>query len=239
MVVNVISRAANIGYRALKVSPSLVFGDGARVFAKGASIGLKSSSKTSLGRVLYDGLKGGGTRLEKAIATKPSFAAQIQKTIKTLPSAVKNGWNTGKALALAESKSGLWGAIKGASKGISKAIPGLGNIIFAAFSIPTICGAFKDEGIGSGILETIKEGSKLAGGAIGAAIGTAFGPLGSCIGFAVGNWLTGLVTGKTHSEKVAEAEENASKLAQTEQYNNPYKYYNTYDGAGANLNNIG
>jgi len=205
MVMNVVTRvvpkALNYGYRAVKASPYVIFGDGAQILTTGITRGIKASTSKSMAGTLWQGLKRGGKGLEASIAHGPGILGNITKCAKALPGAVKSGWTSGMAAAKAAGKSGLWGAIKGAGSGVTKAIPGIGNVVMALASLPTIYSAFKDDGFLGGLTETLKEGSKLAGGAVGAAIGSAFGPIGTAVGWMAGNWLTSLVTGKTHLEK--------------------------------------
>ncbi|MCM1339982.1 MAG: hypothetical protein NC191_09960 [Muribaculaceae bacterium] len=225
MVWNVISKVGTYAYRGLKASPKLLFTEnGAKALVNGVNSGIKASTSKTLGGTLFNGLKTGGKALEGSV--KGGLLNSIKYTATTaIPKLTKAGWKLGLA------KGGVWGGIKGAAKGLSKAIPGIGNILIAAASIPTIYGAFKDEGIVGGVKEIAKEGTKLGAGAIGAAIGSAFGPIGSAVGWIGGSLIAGLFTGKSHSEKKAEeeaqlAEAQAQQAAVQEQMSQ--MIYNQY-----------
>ena len=76
-------------------------------------------------------------------------------------------------------------------KVLAKKMPLIGNLMLIAFELPNIIKATKEQGIGQGIAEVAKAGSRLGGAALGAAIGSAFGPIGSLVGWVAGEWLTG------------------------------------------------
>ena len=89
-------------------------------------------------------------------------------------------------------------------------MPLIGTLLIGITELPNIFSAFKDEGLIGGIKETAKAGLRLGAGMAGAAIGQALIPIpvvGSLVGYAVGDWLMSKFTGKSHSEKKAEAEE--------------------------------
>lgn len=104
---------------------------------------------------------------------------------------------------------GFFKKIGGTLKGLGKRAPLIGAVLTVAFELPNIIRATKDGGLIKGVTETAKSGVRLASGIACAAIASAFmGPLlGSIVGFTVGDFLGKLVVGKSHTEKLQEAEE--------------------------------
>ena len=236
MVMNVISKVGTYAYRGLKATPTLLFTEnGAKELVKGIHTGLKTGTGKE---AIINGLKTGGKALE-ASATKGGTLKAIWEGVKSVPTAVSRGWKLGGRAASIAGKSPLLGKITASLKGVSKAIPGLGNIVMAACSLPTIISAFKDEGIVGGVKEIAKEGTKLGAGAIGAAIGSAFGPIGTAVGWFAGAAIAEAFTGKSHSEKKAEeeqqlaeaqAQQQAMQEAMYQQQIPQYAYNNQNDG---------
>ena len=178
-----IARLGGYALRGLKATPTLLFTEnGAKALVKGVHTGLKTGTGKA---AIINGLKTGGKALEAAGAG--GVFKGIWAGVKAVPSAVARGWKLGGRAASIAGKSAILGKIGGALKGATKAIPGVGNLLIAACSLPTIFSAFKDEGIVGGVKEIAKEGTKLGAGAIGAAIGSAFGPIGSAIGWIGGS----------------------------------------------------
>ena len=71
-----------------------------------------------------------------------------------------------------------------------------------------------------GVTETVKTGLRLGAGMTGAAIGQALIPIpvvGGLVGYLAGDTLMSLITGKSHSEKKAEAEEQQQALINNQQ----------------------
>ncbi len=238
-----IARLGGYALRGLKTAPALLFTEnGAKALVKGVHTGLASGTGKA---AIIGGLKTGGLALEGV--AKAGVWSSIKAGAKSLPGAIAKGWNLGGRAAQIAGKSTILGKFSGALKGASKAIPGLGNIVMAACSLPTIFSAFKDEGIVGGVKEIAKEGTKLGAGAIGAAIGSAFGPIGTAIGWLGGSLIAGLFTGKSHSEKKAEEAQLAKAQAQQQVQNQAvyqsmaqniarsgYMYSNPWEQAGFN-----
>lgn len=149
---------------------------------------------------IWDNLKGIGPDYKKA-------NAQIK--------AIKAG-------AHAE-KLTFWKGLSKRLSPISKRMPLIGNLIFAAMEIPNIFKAFtdkKDGGIGKGVGETVKAATKFGGYAAGAAIGQALIPIpvvGALIGGMIGGWITEKVVGKSFTEKKEEKEEKEEAAAEAAQ----------------------
>ncbi len=104
---------------------------------------------------------------------------------------------------------GFFKKIGGTLKGLGKRAPLIGAVLTIAFELPNIIRATKDGGLIKGVTETAKSGVRLASGIACAAVASAFmGPfIGSIVGFMVGDFLAKLVVGKSHTEKLQEAEE--------------------------------
>lgn len=223
MVANIVGKGLNYAWRGLKTVPTVLFTEGgAKAVVNGANTAIKASTSKSLGGTLWTGLKGAGRAAEATTAaTKASggLLKSIGKNFVKVGTRMKSGWAAGAKLAAKTGKNAFWTKLVGAGKGLSKALPGIGNVLMAVASIPTIYTAFKDGGVGEGVKEIVKEGAKLGGGAIGAAIGSALGPIGTAVGWIAGSWLTSLFTGKSASEKKAEAEQLlAEQDAQLQQF---------------------
>jgi hypothetical protein len=196
--------------RVAKVLPDLVLGNGAET--AGEAIRTTIKNKGSIFTAAKDGIKAVETA-GKGL----SFWARMTKNIgmiKSIPiEAVKNAGVAGKGIF-----GKAWAGIKGFGKGIGKNMPLIGALMMIGFEIPNIVKASKEQGIGQGVKEIAKAGSRLCGGGIGAAIGSAICPgIGTMIGWIAGEWLTGKVVGKSYSEKVAEAEYEAQMAAEQAQ----------------------
>lgn len=244
-ILSIGSKALSYGYRGLKAAPTLLFTNhGSKALVTGINRGLKQSTSSSLGGSLWNAFKRGGRALEGSAKTGGGFWKTTAAGVKALPGSVAGGWKTGMAAAKAAGKVGIWGGIKGALGGVTKALPGIGNIAMAACALPTIVSAFKDKGFFGGVKEIAKEGTKLGAGAVGAAIGSTFGPLGSAVGWIAGSLIGGLFTGKSHAEKKAEAEQKAQLEAYQQQQaaagqaqyapNDPYAFMYDYKPQSSN-----
>ena len=119
-------------------------------------------------------------------------------------------------------------------------MPLIGTLLIAVTELPNIFSAFKDKGLAGGIAETGKAGLRLGAGMAGAAIGQALIPIpivGGLVGYIAGDWLMSKFTGKSHSEKKAEAEQAqlASQQQMMNQYGtNPYAMPQMANQAAAN-----
>lgn len=236
-VVNYGKRIANYGKRIVNVMPEAILGNGAEVAGK--------AMRATKGSLLKRG-KAGFKALEADIAAKKlsqgGFLKRITSNLGDIPKLAKEGFNAAKAAG----KNSIWGGVKGLFKGLGKNMPFIGAATTLLFELPNIWTATKEQGIGQGVAEVAKAGTRLAGGAAGAAIGSAIFPgIGTIVGWIAGEWLTGKIVGKTYSEKKAEAEALAQEAAaQQETYqpaftgidpynNNPYGYnpygYNPYN----------
>jgi len=103
---------------------------------------------------------------------------------------------------------GFFAKLGGTFKGLAKRAPLIGAALTVLFEIPNIYKATRDGGLINGAIETGKSGVRLAAGIAAGAIGSAFlGLPGALAGFFIGDMLGKLVVGKSHSEKLAEAEQ--------------------------------
>ncbi len=206
--------------RLAKASPYIVFGDAAHGGAKAASAVVKTADMSFI-QYIKNMVKAGGKGIEKSIAVSKkaaggSFIKAAMASIKELPKVIKTSmkWNTARALVAAKAagKTGaafkaarFWGGVKGFFKGVGKKMPLIGNIMLIAFELPNIFKATAEKGLGQGIIETIKAGTRLTVASIASAIGTvAAGPIGGIAGFIIGDWLASKVVGKSYTQKVEE-----------------------------------
>ncbi len=201
----------NYGKRILKVYPDAAIGFNTDIIGK--------AMRETKGDV-WTKAKAGFHAIENDVAAKSAadgnFFKRIYKNIVGMPSTIKASAKEGFEAAKAAEKSGIWGGIKGATKGFGKAMPFLFAGLTILGSLPNAITATKEQGIGQGVVELGKTAARLGGGAVGAAIGSALlPPVGGFIGWFVGDWLTGKVVGKSYTEK---KEEIASQLAQAQRY---------------------
>ncbi|MEE0496587.1 MAG: hypothetical protein UDK34_08755 [Cyanobacteriota bacterium] len=201
----------NYGKRILKVYPDAAIGFNTDIIGK--------AMRETKGDV-WTRAKAGFHAIENDVAVKSAaegnFFKRIYKNIVGMPSTIKTSAKEGFEAAKAAEKSGIWGGIKGATKGFGKAMPFLFAGLTILGSLPNAITATKEQGIGQGIAELGKTAARLGGGAVGAAIGSALlPPVGGFIGWFVGDWLTGKVVGKSYTEK---KEEVATQLAQAQPY---------------------
>ncbi len=204
------TRVFNYAKRIANVTPEMMLGTGSDLIGEAAR-----NTKGSL----YTKAKAGFLALEEDLKlkkkTEGGFFKRLFNNLKSTPkdisTATKEGYNAAKAAG----KNKIWGGIKGLKNGIVKKMPFIGAILTIAFELPNIWTATKEQGIGQGLKEVGKAGSRLAGGAIGAAIGSAICPgIGSLIGWIAGDWLTSKVVGKSYTEQKMDAELQAQELAQ-------------------------
>ena len=139
---------------------------------------------------------------ERRTASEPFWTNLWKEQILGFPKSIKTAW----------ARKGFLAKAKGIGGAIGKRLP----LIFAAFELPNIFSAFKDNGIVGGCTEILKSGTKLAGGMAGFLVGQALIPIplvGGLIGAFGAGWLIDKIVGKSHTEKKEEAE----ALAQQQQ----------------------
>lgn len=212
-----IGKLFSLGFRALKAAPKLVFGTNSESVGKVIRNTYKGASSGSVFSKAVKATKEGFKSLEKG-ATGKAFLKGVFSDIKSLPKFLTKATKVGSSAAKAAGKSSIWGGVKGFFGGVCKKMPLIGTLIAIGCEVPNIYKAGKEEGAGSALKETGKAAARLAGGAAGAAIGSAICPgIGTLIGWVAGEWLTGLVTGKTYTEKKEEAEEKAQAEQEIQQ----------------------
>ncbi|MGN0030774.1 MAG: hypothetical protein ACI37Q_02325 [Candidatus Gastranaerophilaceae bacterium] len=198
-----VSRLINYTTRAAKVSPYIIFGNGAHTLVNA----MKNAP-------VKDALKIGGKAVEAEVQATKALHGGLFKhawtALKTTPSVIAKSTKAGYRAASIAGKGffgKLAGSAKGLFRGIGKKMPLIGNLMLIGFELPNIITATKEQGIGTGVTETLKAGARLGGASIGAAIGTAVCPVvGSLIGWVAGEWLTSKIVGKSYTEKKAEEE---------------------------------
>lgn len=226
--------------RLISASPYIVFGDAAHGGAKAASAVVKTADMSFI-QYIKNMVKAGGKGIEKSIAVSKkaaggSFIKAAMASIKELPKVIKTSmkWNTARAMVAAKAAgktgaalkaAGFWGGVKGFFKGVGKKMPLIGNILLVACELPNIIKATKEQGIGQGVAEVVKAGSRLTAASIVSAIGTTVaGPIGGIAGFIIGDWLASKVVGKSYTEKVAEEmEKDAQALERVQRMQNEGK----------------
>ncbi len=227
--------------RAGKLYPDFVLGTGNEKFtnAMRETIKNRKANGQSYMESVWSGIKNGAHAAEKHNKSMTQKHGGFWKgtwaSLKSFPAKVAQGWRVGGKLAERKGKTGaskFWSQFKGAMSGIGKRMPLIGTLLIGITEIPNILSAFKDEGIFGGVTETVKAGLRLGAGMTAGAIGAALlapipvvGPiLGSIVGYVAGDWLMSKFTGKSHSEKKAEAEEALKQQqAMLQQYGmNPF-----------------
>ncbi len=214
----------NTTKRVLKTVPDIIFDDGAHTLVRGSVDSFKSSMKSSgaikssVGTALKDGVKSLVHSVEHNTATKGSIWSRMLASLKSTPSVIKASAKEGADIAKAAGKSSLWGGTKGVFKGIGKKMPLIGNLILIATELPNVIKATKEQGIGQGVAEIAKSGSRLVGGSIGAAVGSLIFPgVGSLVGWMVGDWITSKIVGKSYTEKQDEIAQKQQEALETVQ----------------------
>lgn len=248
-----ISSIASVGWkyvkRAGKLYPDFVLGTGNEKFTKAMreTINNRKLNNQSYFESVWSGIKNGTLKAEQHNALMQKryggFWQSTWAALKTFPDKVAQGWRVGGMLADKAGKTGVskfWSQFSGSLSGIGKRMPLIGTLIIGLTELPNIFSAFKDEGLIGGLKETGKSGLRLGAGIAGAAIGQALIPIpvvGSLVGYAVGDWLMSKFTGKSHSEKKAEAEDAIKQqqlaLQQMQQQGmNPFAQggFNVYPG---------
>src|SRR5574344_1924628 len=148
-------------------------------------------------------------------ATKDvSFFNSMKNSVTSFPADISGAWKSGE---------GFLKNLKSVGSQIGKRWGLIGAAITLAFEIPNIFRATKDEGLGSGIVETGKAAGRLGLATICGAIGQAICPVplvGSLVGFMAGDWLFSSIFGKTYSEKKDQEQEQLAQMqGQATQYN--------------------
>lgn len=230
-----ISSIATSGWNLLKkggrVYGELVAGTGADIVTKTVNKQVAQraangqSYLSAVGTGIKDGFKNVHSYNIRQLVRHGGFWGNLKYQLKTTPKLVQRGWKLGSNAAKAAGKNSIWGGIKGALGGIGKRMPLIGGLLMFAGEIPNIWKATKEEGLWSGIKETVKSGARVGSGMAGGAIGAALlspipvvGPiLGGILGYMAGDKLASLVTGKSYSEKKQEEEEQLAQLQQQQQ----------------------
>lgn len=194
--------------RVAQVLPELVLGTGAEV------TGSAMRSAKQSGASIFQSLEAGWKALEKNGKGSffKNFLGNFKKFLPDMKDAIVQGGEGLSGLAKAK------GMTKGFFKGIGSKLPFIGSVSMMLFELPNIFKATKEQGLFTGIKETVKAGARLIGASIGAAVGSAICPgIGSMAGWVAGEWLTSRIIGKSYSEQVAQAQEEAQKIAQDQQ----------------------
>lgn len=150
--------------------------------------------------------------------TNSSFWKNLwEKNICGFPKDIANAW---------KGSSGILGTTKAIGGQLLKRLP----VIFAAFELFNIIPAIKDEGLFSGIKETVRSAIRLTTSMAGFIAGQALIPIplvGGLIGAIATDLIVGkctdLILGKSYSERKAEAEE--AKSSQEQQYKEQLEQY--------------
>lgn len=227
------SKAWNYFQRGVKVAPDFVLGTGNEVFSKTLTdsfYGIANAEKKRVGgkhfKNFWTQLKNATKEAEKHNIRQQRLHGGFWKNMvyqtKTLPRKVSTGWKVGVKSAAKANKIKWWGGLKGSVGALGKRLPLLGGLVMIATEIPNIYRATKDNGIFGGAAEAAKSATRVTAGMVGGAICAALlspipvvGPvLGSIVGYMAGDGLASLITGKSHSEKLAEKEAVAEKQTQ-------------------------
>lgn len=232
-LVSYLPRLWNYAGRAAKVWDVAVLGGGEEVLTRAYTRGLKNH-KNIFTKDFYSNFwkttKTAGKELEAFKAAKVAKHGSTWKVLgenfRNIPKGFKAGWASGAKYAARKGKnkflSQLGGALKKGGKRIGKL---LGPLLIVGFELPNIIKATKNEGIGSGLIETGKAAAKLGGWTLGAAIGQALIPIpgvgaiiGTIVGGVAGELLVSKIVGKSYSEKQMEQEEKiAQAVAQAQE----------------------
>ena len=226
---SILSSGWKYAQRAGSFYSDFVFGTGNETFSKVLQETVKNRGSKNYYSAVWDGIKKGAVEARKH--NSGAFWKNTWKALKTTPAKIQQGWRIGGKLADKAGKTGLsklWAQFKGSMSGLGKRMPLIGSLIILATELPNIFSAFKDEGLIGGIKEIGKSGLRLGSGMLGAAIGQALIPIpivGSIVGYVAGDWLMSKITGKSHSEKKAEAEEALAQANAAEQQNQQLQQY--------------
>ncbi len=233
---NVILKTYGYGKRAYNVLGVTLAGGGQKVLDDTFKAGMTTRNifKSKFYTDVWQSTKTAGKNLEAYKAAEVSKNGSTWKTIlnslKNIPKDFKKGWTQGGIISAKKGNKFLMqlkGAFKKGFKGKSMV---LGAALLALFELPNIIKATFNEGVVQGGAEVIKAAAKLGGSSLGAAIGQALIPipiLGSLVGGIIGYSLTGLVAGKSYSERKAEEqqklqEKEKQQQEQMQQSTNPF-----------------
>ena len=226
--------------RAGKLYPDFVLGTGNEAFTQAMRSTIKNRGKNGQTYLqsVWSGIKDGTAAAEKhnGILEKRhgGFWKNTWASLRSFPKKVAQGWRVGGKLADKAGQTGLsklWSQFKGSLSGIGKRMPLLFSLMVVLPEIPNRFLAFKDRDLAGGTLEIGKTALRLGAGMTAAAIGQALIPIpivGGIVGYMAGDWLMSKFTGKSHSEKKAEAEQAqqeqlAQQQAMMQQYGmNPF-----------------
>lgn len=233
--------------RAGRLYPDFVLGTGNEAFSNALRSTVKNRAVANQNyfQAVWSGTKKGVHAAEAhnntMIKRHGGFWKSNWAALKSFPAKVKQGWRVGGKLADKAGKTGFskfWSQFKGSLSGIGKRMPLIGTLLIAVTELPNIFSAFKDKGLAGGVAETGKAGLRLGAGMAGAAIGQALIPIpivGGLVGYIAGDWLMSKFTGKSHSEKKAEAEQ--AQLAQQQQQQTMMQQYGANPYAAAQMAN--
>lgn len=172
------------------------------VFTDEATKALQASRKAQGWQKFHKQIGDSFLKAEKeSLRQNPSLWQSMKSSLTTLPKDMKGAW---------KGANGFWGTTKAIGGQFWKRMPLIGGIMMVGFELPNIISAFKDNGLIGGLTETLKSGTRCLGSMAGFAIGQALIPIpivGGLIGAIGGEWLISKLTGKSHTEKKAEAEE--------------------------------
>jgi len=212
--------------RIVKAAGKLAFMDD--TFSKITTDALKTSAKTTNWRNIHNqNWKSIHRQIGRAFKEaesktyKDSFWKNLwEKNICGFPKDIANAWN---------STSGAWKVTKAVGGQLMKRLP----VVFAALELFNIVPAFKDEGLFSGLKETVRSATRLTTSMAGFIAGQALIPIplvGGLIGAIATDLVVGkctdLLLGKSYSERKAEAEEaQNAKKTQEEQYKEQLEQY--------------
>ncbi len=227
-LVSYLPRVWNYAGRAARVWDVAVIGGGEKVLDKVYSQGLRNHKNiftADFYKNFWKTTKTAGKELEAYKAAEVAKHGNTWKVLgnnlRNIPAEFKTGWARGAKYAKLTGKnkflSQLGMAFKKGGKGLGRVA---GPALLLAFEIPNIFRATKNEGIGSGLIETGKAAAKLGGFTAGAAIGQALIPIpfvGALVGGLAGDWLVSKIVGKSYSEKQAEQEEKIAQIVQQQQ----------------------
>lgn len=213
--------------RAGKMYPDFVLGTGNEAFCEAMRSTVKNRKLNGQKYLesVWSGIKNGAHAAEQhnaMLKTKHGgFWKSTWEALKTTPKKIMQGWKAGGRKADRAGKTGFskgWTQFKGALSGLAKRMPLIFTLMVILPEIPNIFSAFKDEGLGGGVGETCKTALRVGAGTAMGAITQALIPVpfvGFMAGYMAGDWLMSKFTGKSHSEKKAEAEQaQQEQLAQ-------------------------
>lgn len=209
--------------RIAKAAGKLAFMDD--TFSKIATDAIKTSAKTTNWRNIHNqNWKGIHRQIGNAFKEaerktyKDSFWKNLwEKNICGFPKDIANAW---------KGSSGAWGVTKSIGGQLLKRLP----LLFVGLELFNILPAFKDEGLFSGLKETVRSATRLTTGMAGFIAGQALIPI-PLVGGLIGAFATdfvvdkglNLLLGKSYSERKAEAEE--AKSSQEQQYKEQLEQY--------------